>query len=49
LYNVPDKTAEEIAKTAMEIAASMCVYTNDNFKMETIDTKEPVVSEEEAK
>lgn len=32
-----DKTAEEIATKAMEIAAEICVYTNDSVVMETID------------
>ena len=34
-----DRNAEEIATKAMEIAASMCVYTNDNFKTETLKSK----------
>jgi ATP-dependent HslUV protease subunit HslV len=29
--------AEEIAKKAMEIAADICVYTNNNFTMEGLD------------
>lgn len=32
-----DKSAEEIARRAMEIAASICIYTNDNIIMETLD------------
>ncbi len=32
-----DKDAEEIARKAMKIASSICVYTNDNFVVETID------------
>ncbi|WP_315918413.1 ATP-dependent protease subunit HslV [Mesorhizobium sp. SP-1A] len=32
-----DKDAEEIARKAMEIAADICVYTNHNFVVETID------------
>ena len=39
LIDVPDMTAEDIAKKAMEIAAKMCVYTNDNFRTETIEAK----------
>ncbi len=34
-----DKSAEEIAKKALEIAAEICVYTNGNTVMETIDVK----------
>ncbi|WP_163270694.1 ATP-dependent protease subunit HslV [Chelativorans alearense] len=32
-----DKNAEEIARRAMEIAASICIYTNDNIILETLD------------
>ncbi|WP_011582804.1 MULTISPECIES: ATP-dependent protease subunit HslV [Chelativorans] len=32
-----DKSAEEIARKAMEIAASICVYTNSNIIVETLD------------
>ncbi|WP_367716925.1 ATP-dependent protease subunit HslV [Nitratireductor sp. GISD-1A_MAKvit] len=32
-----DKDAEEIARKAMEIAASICIYTNDNVVVETLD------------
>jgi ATP-dependent HslUV protease subunit HslV len=32
-----DKDAEEIARKAMEIAADICVYTNHNFVVETLD------------
>ena len=31
LIDVPDMTAEDIAKKAMGIASSMCVHTNDNY------------------
>jgi len=30
-------TAEEIATKAMQIAADICVYTNDNFTIESLD------------
>ncbi|HEY6631426.1 MAG TPA: ATP-dependent protease subunit HslV [Rhizobiaceae bacterium] len=33
-----DKDAEEIARTAMKIASEICVYTNNNFVVETLDT-----------
>jgi ATP-dependent HslUV protease subunit HslV len=32
-----DKSAEEIARKAMEIAADICVYTTHNFVVETLD------------
>jgi ATP-dependent HslUV protease subunit HslV len=32
-----DKDAEEIARTAMRIAAEICVYTNNSIVVETID------------
>ena len=32
-----DKDAEEIARKAMQIAADICVYTNHNVVVETID------------
>jgi len=33
-----EQDAETIAKKAMAIAASMCVYTNDNLTIETLDS-----------
>jgi ATP-dependent HslUV protease subunit HslV len=32
-----DKDAEEIARRAMRIASDICVYTNNNFVVETIE------------
>ena len=32
-----DKDAEEIARKAMQIAAEICVYTNNNFVGDTLD------------
>ena len=32
-----DKDAEEIARKAMRIASEICVYTNNNFVVETLD------------
>lgn len=34
-----DKDAEEIARKAMEIACKICVYTNDQVTLESIETK----------
>ena len=33
-----DLSAEEIARRAMKIAADICVYTNENIVIETLDT-----------
>lgn len=32
-----DMSAEEVARRAMKIAAEICVYTNDNLVIETLD------------
>ena len=34
-----DKSAEEVARKAMKIASEICVYTNENFVVETLDAK----------
>lgn len=34
-----DLSAEEIARRAMKVAADICVYTNENFIVETLKTK----------
>ncbi len=34
-----DKDADAIARKAMEIASKICVYTNDQLTIETIETK----------
>ncbi len=34
-----DKSAEDIAKTALEIAADICVYTNHNIVVESLDAE----------
>lgn len=36
-----DLSAERIARAAMEIAASLCIYTNANIVVDTIDAGEP--------
>lgn len=41
LIDLPDLTAEEVAAKAMNVAADMCIYTNTNFLVETLDSKEP--------
>ena len=40
LQDIPDLSAEEVARKSMEIASDMCVYTNKNFLYEVIDIKE---------
>ncbi len=36
LYQNTDYTAEEIAQKSLKIASEICVYTNDNIKVEVI-------------
>ena len=36
LYNNTDLSAEEIVRKALEIAASICVYTNDHISVEKL-------------
>lgn len=38
--------AEEIARKAMQIASEMCVYTNDQFMVETIDISDSTSEDE---
>ena len=40
LIDVPEMTAADVAGKAMKIASDMCVYTNDNFRTEIIESKE---------
>lgn len=35
-----DLSAEEVVKEAMHIAAEICVYTNDNIRIEVLNTNE---------
>jgi ATP-dependent HslUV protease subunit HslV len=39
LIDVPEMSAEDVAKKAMDIASNMCVYTNDNFVVQSIEGK----------
>lgn len=39
LITVPDLSAEEIARRAMKIAADICIYTNENLIVETIQAE----------
>ena len=36
LYNNTDLSAEEVVRKSLEIAASMCVYTNDHISIEKL-------------
>ncbi|MCI8646825.1 MAG: ATP-dependent protease subunit HslV [Firmicutes bacterium] len=36
LYNNTEMTAEEVVKEALNIASSICVYTNDNISVEKL-------------
>jgi ATP-dependent HslUV protease, peptidase subunit HslV len=40
LIDLPDLSAEDVARKAMKVAADMCVYTNENFMIEVIDASE---------
>ena len=46
LMDLPDLTAEQVAEKAMNIASDMCVYTNKEFVVESLDTKEKKDEEE---
>ena len=46
LIDLPDMTAEDVARKSMTIASNMCVYTNSEFLVETLEAKE---KEENAK
>jgi len=41
LYDIPGLSALEIAQRAMKIAGDMCVYTNHNTIVETLDNSPP--------
>ena len=34
-----EKSAEDVARTALDIAADICVYTNHNLVIETLDAE----------
>lgn len=37
LIDIEELSAEEVATKAMKIATSMCVYTNDSYRIEIMD------------
>ena len=37
LIDIPDLSAQEIAKKSLKIAAQICIYTNDNILIESLD------------
>lgn len=39
LIDIPDLTAEAVAKKAMTIAADTCIYTNHNFTTEVLESR----------
>ena len=47
--SIPELSAEEVARKSMEIAADMCVYTNNNFRSEVIDAKDDSSKDDEEK
>jgi ATP-dependent HslUV protease, peptidase subunit HslV len=40
LMDMPDMSAEDVARKAMDIASDMCVFTNKEFIVETVKVKE---------
>ena len=48
LQDVEGLSAEDVAKQAMEIASDMCVFTNKNFLVESMDCKEKEDDKEES-
>lgn len=38
--DIPELSAEDVAKKAMNIAADMCIYTNKEFLVETLPAEE---------
>mmetsp|Transcript_16030 Transcript_16030/g.24258 ORF Transcript_16030/g.24258 Transcript_16030/m.24258 type:complete len:221 (+) Transcript_16030:97-759(+) len=40
LVDIEELSAEDVAHKAMTVAANMCIYTNDNFRKEVMDSKE---------
>ena len=36
LMDIPELSAEDVAKKAMKIASEMCIYTNDSFMVESL-------------
>jgi ATP-dependent HslUV protease subunit HslV len=39
LYDIEHLTTDDVALRAMKIAADLCIYTNSNFTMESLDIK----------
>lgn len=42
LIDIPELTAEAVAKKAMTIAADTCIYTNHNFTTEILESKQEI-------
>lgn len=49
LMDFPELSAQEVAEKAMGVASDMCVYTNKEFMVEVMDTKEKEGDEDENK
>ena len=45
LMSVEDMTAEEVAAKAMNVAADMCVHTNKEFIVHTLEDKGKIVDD----
>lgn len=48
LIHIPELSAEDVARKAMDVASDMCVFTNKEFMIEVMDTKEEEGGEESA-
>lgn len=49
LMDIPELSAEDVAKKAMKIASDMCIYTNDSFMVESLTTEDETKSAEVVK
>ena len=45
LMDIPELSAEDVARKAMRVASDMCVYTNDNYRVEVIQTNDAATDE----
>ena len=43
-----DLSAEQVARTALEIAADLCIYTNNNITLYTLKAEHPIENGEDA-
>jgi len=48
LKDIPELSAEDVARRAMKIASDTCIYTNHNYVMESLDSAPPAPADGEA-